>query len=76
MQIVVELPAGCDDVALSNAAARRGVFAPALSNYYARESSLRGLLLGFCAYSGDEMKPPLKILREIAERQFPDFRDP
>jgi len=67
MHIVVHLPDYCDDEKISTQAARNGLSCPALSTYCATTQKQRGLLLGFCSFSEDEMKSAMPILsRTIA----------
>lgn len=55
MQIAVTLPGVSDDVALGADASAAGVGCLPLSGFSAGEGGERGLLLGFCAFSPEEM---------------------
>jgi GntR family transcriptional regulator/MocR family aminotransferase len=74
MHVVLQLPAGYDDVAISDAAARQGIVAPALSTYYSGAPLSRGLVLGFCAFTADETERGIGVLRESIEALAPEPR--
>ncbi len=62
MHLAVLLPPDCDDVKISTRAADAGLTCPALSTYCAQTKNQRGLLLGFCSFSADEMKAAMPDL--------------
>ena len=68
MQLVLHLPVGVDDVAISRAAANKGISVPALSTFCARPTKMSGLLAGFCAFTEDEMADGTKELRRVLEQ--------
>ena len=55
MQIAVTLPGISDDVALAADASAAGVGCLPISGFSAGEGGVPGLLLGFCAFSFEEM---------------------
>ena len=65
MHLAVHLPPDCDDVKISTRAADAGLTCPALSTYCARAKTQRGLLLGFCSFSADEMENAMPALARI-----------
>ncbi len=67
MQIALRLPSDCDDQALAQAAALDGVGVVALSTHYAQAQTESGLLLGFCAFTAEEIKRNVEIIRERIE---------
>lgn len=70
MHITVHLPPECNDVSISTQAASHGLSCPALSTYCADAQKQRGLLLGFCSFSEDEMKNALPILAGIVIKEL------
>ncbi|MCP5363784.1 MAG: PLP-dependent aminotransferase family protein [Hyphomicrobiales bacterium] len=67
MQIALRLTQSAADVAMAARAASKGLICPALSPYCARDPKHRGLLLGFCGFSADEMEAPAAALQRIIE---------
>ena len=66
MHLVLELPAHCDDVAISKEAARSSVTARALSTYYADpETALTGLVLGYAGVSEETIANAFGLLAAI-----------
>jgi GntR family transcriptional regulator/MocR family aminotransferase len=68
MQVALRLRDGVDDAALSDALREDGVAAAALSPYFACAGRQPGLLLGFCAFTPDEMDVAFAVLRGHVER--------
>ncbi|WP_419910143.1 PLP-dependent aminotransferase family protein [Hoeflea sp.] len=62
MQFVVSLPNRCDDVALSEAASANGLSVAALSSFYAGTPRRKGLVLGFCAFTPEELEAGAALL--------------
>jgi len=65
MQIAVTLPGVADDVALAADASAVGVGCLPLSGFSAGEGGVSGLLLGFCAFSPEEMEVALDRLAGV-----------
>ena len=65
MQFVLNLPDHCDDQALSAAAGERGLSVSALSSYYASDRPRKGLVLGFCGFSPEELEEGVTALTAI-----------
>ena len=66
MHLVLELPAHCDDVAISKEAARYGVTARALSTYYADpETAFTGLVLGYASVPEETIPKAFSLLASI-----------
>ena len=63
MHIAVRLPAHLLDTAIASEAERSGVSCIPLSSYYAGTGEGNGLVLGFCAYTPDEMQSAMIQLR-------------
>ena len=68
MQFVVGLPDGCDDAALSGAASVKGLSVAALSSFYAGRSVRNGLVLGFCAFTPEELEAGAGILAPLIRK--------
>ena len=56
MQFVLSFPDDCDDRSLSAAAGAHGLSVSALSSYYASDRPRKGLVLGFCGFSTEELE--------------------
>ena len=65
MQFVLKLPGHCDDQALSRAAGERGLSVSALSSYYASERPRKGLVLGFCGFTPEELEDGVATLAPL-----------
>lgn len=63
MQVLLGLPMGFDDRALVRALAGEDVAALALSSHYAGAGARSGLLLGFCAFTPEEIRRNVCIIR-------------
>ncbi len=68
MIIVARLPPGCDDHSIAERANHRGATAEPLSAHYENPQNHSGLLLGFCAFTDEEIRTTVSILREEIER--------
>ncbi len=66
MHLVVELPAGVDDLAVARRAAERGIEISPLSRYYLGESR-SGLLIGYSAVTPEEIVDGVDVLAEVIE---------
>ncbi|MEM7584727.1 MAG: PLP-dependent aminotransferase family protein [Acidobacteriota bacterium] len=66
MHLVVELADDCDDCAVAQQAAERGIEVSPLSRYYLGEAR-RGLLLGYSAVSQDAILAGVDALAEVLE---------
>lgn len=67
MQFVVALPKHCDDVALSHAAREKGLSVAPLSDFYAGTPVRKGLVLGFCAFTPQELEAGADTLVPLVE---------
>ena len=65
LHLVLNLPGSCDDVQIAAAALQRGVKVRPLSQYYMRQQTRRGLLLGFACVEEKNMLPAFNTLRQI-----------
>ena len=71
MQLLLQLPDRCDDVAIATELSRHGIMVRALSSYYVTNAA-RGLLLGFCANTEEELKDATTILLDqLAANDIP-----
>lgn len=70
MLIALELPAQVDDRAIERDAAAAGFGPRALSAFHARPTSARGLVLGFCAFSEQEIAAAVPRLADILDRHI------
>lgn len=68
MLIALDLPAHVDDRAIAAEAAAAGLGPHALSAFHARPTTARGLILGFCAATPEEIEAATPILAEIVRR--------
>ncbi|MDO9435879.1 PLP-dependent aminotransferase family protein [Hydrogenophaga sp.] len=68
LHLVLSLPAGVSDVAVSAEAGRAGVLVRPLSRYYATSDAPAGLLLGFASVPEAAMAAPLDKLARCIER--------
>lgn len=62
LHLVIALPSDMDDVAVAEAAQRRGVVVRPLSRYYAGPRRERGLVLGFASVPEEDMARPFAVL--------------
>jgi GntR family transcriptional regulator / MocR family aminotransferase len=65
MQIALKFREDLDDKAISAEAADKGVTCPPLSSYFASDENQKGLLLGFCGYTPEEMEEPMRVLHRV-----------
>lgn len=63
LHLVINLPVGCDDVAIAALALRRGVKVRALSQYYMHPQAQRGLLLGYACVNERQCQDAFGILK-------------
>ncbi|HEY8373958.1 MAG TPA: PLP-dependent aminotransferase family protein [Pseudonocardiaceae bacterium] len=68
LHVVVRLPAGTDDVALSTRLAEHGVHAPSLAGYARGDNGtpFPGLVLGYAALSPDRLRAAIGRISELA----------
>ncbi|WPB59544.1 PLP-dependent aminotransferase family protein [Xylophilus sp. GOD-11R] len=62
LHLVLALPVGCDDVAVTDACAAAGVLVRPLSRYYLGRRRSAGLLLGFASVPQEQMLAPFEIV--------------
>jgi len=65
MQLLVNLPANYDDQAIVEAARNQGVVISALSSHYSQGEKQSGLLLGFCAFTEDEIELNVSVIEKV-----------
>ena len=70
MIVVANLPPHCDDRLIVERVNSRGATAEALSDHYSGRHKRRGLLLGFCAFTEEEIYANAVILREEIEKEI------
>ncbi len=68
MQVAFHLNCGLRDVDISELTLSEGVDVAPLSRFGGRASGLNGLVLGFCAYRPEEMRPALATLHGVLKR--------
>ncbi|MEX3010092.1 PLP-dependent aminotransferase family protein [Hoeflea sp. TYP-13] len=68
MQFVLCLPDRCDDAALSRAAGAIGLSVSALSTYYAGSNPRKGLVLGFCGFTPEELRDGILALAPLIRK--------
>lgn len=76
LHVVLQLPAGLDDVRVAQAAAAQGVHVRPLSRYYATALADTGLLLGFACVPESDMLGPFQILVRCIEHAQRSRRAP
>lgn len=69
LHLVLNLPEGCDDVAVAARALQQGVKVRPLSQYYMQPQPRRGLLLGFACVEERAMLAAFNVLRESLAKQ-------
>ncbi|EBA15330.1 transcriptional regulator, GntR family protein [Roseobacter sp. SK209-2-6] len=67
MQLVFHLKEAFDDRSLTRLATDRGLRLQALSEHAEEAPGCNGLILGFCAFSEEEMEPALAVLKSCLE---------
>ena len=73
LHLVLHLPAGCDDRAISDAARAQGIIALALSRYYMHAANARpGLMLGYACVPDEKIAPIFDQLARIIKQHWPD----
>lgn len=68
MQIVFHLNDGFRDDDVASLARKKGITARSLTSMHARNHGRNGLLLGFCAYTEDELNLAIDVLKECFEQ--------
>jgi GntR family transcriptional regulator/MocR family aminotransferase len=68
MQVVLHLNENLHDVELAARAAKNGLIIQALSAFSSVKTTLNGLVLGYCAFSEEELAPALDTLGTILVR--------
>ncbi|MBT3142852.1 PLP-dependent aminotransferase family protein [Phaeobacter gallaeciensis] len=63
MQIVFHLTEGCKDTEIARRASEQGITVVPLSIFSKGNSVYNGLIMGFCAYSEEEMELALELLK-------------
>jgi GntR family transcriptional regulator/MocR family aminotransferase len=72
LHLTLKLPRGCDDVAISLDAMRRGIVARALSRYYADPQDAQpGLILGYACVPDDDIAPAVAKLAAVVNDHLP-----
>lgn len=69
MLTTFRLPKHVDDLTIAAEAAKAGMAPLALSSFHARPGGARGLILGFCAFTPEEIETATPRLAEIVRRQ-------
>ena len=68
LHLVLQLPEGSDDVAISQDAEAHGVLTRPLSRYYRRGGAQRGLLLGYACVQEADIEPAFRVLLGCLQR--------
>jgi GntR family transcriptional regulator/MocR family aminotransferase len=68
MHLLVWLPEGMDDKAVSDELAKHGVIAPSLSDYTLMHRKPPALLLGYAAFSKDQIYTAVHLLGQVLEK--------
>lgn len=63
LHLVLRLPSGCDDVAITTQALKRGVKVRPLSQYYMHPQNARGLLLGYACVNERQSQDTFGMLK-------------
>lgn len=71
LHLCAHLPDGSDDILLSSRLRDIGVTAEPLSNFYARPTDKRGLLLGFAAHRPDVLRESVKRMAGVLSVSHP-----
>ena len=67
MFLATTLPKGCDDRAVASEAARRGLWAPPLSECYLGRARLSGLVLGYGGFDEETIRAGVRLLRQVVD---------
>lgn len=67
MQIVFHLHPGFRDKDIADLARQKGLIIRPLTSMFARDGSANGLMLGFCAYTEDELITAIDVLKDCFE---------
>jgi GntR family transcriptional regulator / MocR family aminotransferase len=74
LHVVMQLPEGCDDRAVAEAALARNIVVRPLSGYYAERSrAASGLLIGYACVPDEEIAPAFNLLSEAIDTTLPTF---
>jgi GntR family transcriptional regulator / MocR family aminotransferase len=74
LHVVMQLPEGCDDRAVAEAALARNIVVRPLSGYYAERSrAASGLLIGYACVPDEEIVPAFNTLAEAIDATLPVF---
>ncbi|WP_027795048.1 MocR-like pyridoxine biosynthesis transcription factor PdxR [Paraburkholderia acidipaludis] len=74
LHVVMQLPEGCDDRAVAEAALARNIVVRPLSGYYAaRARAASGLLIGYACVPDEEIAPAFDTLGEAIDATLPLF---
>jgi GntR family transcriptional regulator / MocR family aminotransferase len=74
LHVVMQLPEGCDDRAVAEAALARNIVVRPLSGYYAqRARAASGLLIGYACVPDEEIAPAFNTLGEAIDATLPQF---
>ena len=74
LHVVMQLPEGCDDRAVAEAALARNIVVRPLSGYYAqRARAASGLLIGYACVPDEEIVPAFDTLGEAIDATLPLF---
>jgi GntR family transcriptional regulator / MocR family aminotransferase len=74
LHVVMQLPEGCDDRAVAEAALARNIVVRPLSGYYAeRARAASGLLIGYACVPDEEIAPAFNTLGEAIDATLPLF---
>lgn len=71
LHLVLSLPEGADDVAITEAIGARGVLVRPLSRYYLGSARQSGLLLGFASVPQEQMLEPWSIVMDCLRTALP-----
>ena len=76
LHLAIQLPAHCDDMAISQAARAIGLVARPLSRYYMHAATAKpGLLLGYACVPSEEIIPAFDRLAAIIKQHWPSQKD-
>lgn len=67
LHLILQLPAGVDDIAIARQANEAALLVRPLSRYFVEEKKISGLLLGFASIDEEEMTPAFYRLAKIVK---------
>ncbi|MCQ9618156.1 PLP-dependent aminotransferase family protein [Paenalcaligenes niemegkensis] len=70
LHLVMHLPQGVSDVAITAAAQKRGIWVRPLSNYYSGTKRLPGLLFGYATVNEEDIEPAFKQLAKLIDAEL------